>query len=139
MEECMTKGNRLDTAQPPRKFGMFYPRGYVIVAFKGEDDASRVRQQLIDGGYDDEDVLLMDTAQVLEGSTADLEHLSPLIRALGSEPDLMEGHRAGAEAGQTFLIAYAPSDLDAQRLMNVARRQGYLRAQKYDRFSFTEL
>jgi hypothetical protein len=139
MEECMTKGNRLDTAQPPRKFGMFYPRGYVIVAFKGEDDASRVRQQLIDGGYDDEDVLLMDSAQVLEGSTADLEHLSPLIRALGSEPDLMEGHRAGAEAGQTFLIAYAPSDLDAQRLMNVARRQGYLRAQKYDRFSFTEL
>jgi hypothetical protein len=139
MEECMTKGNRLDTAQPPRKFGMFYPRGYVIVAFKGEDDASRVRQQLIDGGYDEDDVLLMDTAQVLEGSTADLEHLSPLIRALGSEPDLMEGHRAGAEAGQTFLIAYAPSDLDAQRLMNVARRQGYLRAQKYDRFSFTEL
>jgi hypothetical protein len=139
MEEYMTKGNRLDTAQPPRKFGMFYPRGYVIVAFKSEDDASRVRQQLIDGGYDDEDVLLMDTTQVLEGSTADLEHLSPLIRALGSEPDLMEGHRAGAEAGQTFLIAYAPSDLDAQRLMNVARRQGYLRAQKYDRFSFTEL
>ena len=135
----MTKANRLDTAQPPRKFGMFYPRGYVIVAFRGEDDASRVRQQLIDGGYDEEDVLLMDTAQVLEGSTADLEHLSPLIRALGSEPDLMEGHRAGAEAGHTFLIAYAPSDLDAQRLMNVARRQGYLRAQKYDRFSFTEL
>jgi hypothetical protein len=118
---------------------MFYPRGYVIVAFKSEDDASRVRQQLIDGGYDEEDVLLMDTAQVLEGSTADLQHLSPLIRALGSEPELMEGHQAGAAAGHSFLIAYAPSDLDAQRLMNVARRNGYLRAQKYDRFSFTEL
>ena len=47
--------------------------------------------------------------------------------------------RAGAEAGHTFLIAYAPSDLDAQRLMNVARQQGFLRVQKYDRFSFTEL
>jgi hypothetical protein len=135
----MSKGPRLDTAQPPRQFGMFYPRGYVIVAFKNEEDASRARQQLIDGGYDEEDVQLMDTERVRQGSSADLEHLSPLIRALGSEPDLMEGHRAGAEAGQTFLIAYAPSDLDAQRLMNVARRHGYLRAQKYDRFSFTEL
>jgi hypothetical protein len=139
MEERMTKPSRLDTAQPPRKFGMFYPRGYVIVAFKNEDDASRVRQLLIDGGYDEEDVQVMDTESVLQGSNADLEHLSPLIRALGSEPELMEGHRAGAEAGHTFLIAYAPSELDAQRLMNVARRQGYLRAQKYDRFSFTEL
>jgi hypothetical protein len=118
---------------------MFYPRGYVIVAFNSEDNASRARQQLIDGGYDEDDVQLMDTKRVLEGSTADLEQLSPLIRALGSEPDLMEGHRSGAEAGHTFLIAYAPSDLDAQRLMNVARRQGCLRAQKYDRFSFTEL
>jgi hypothetical protein len=135
----MPRSPRLETAQPPRTFGMFYPRGYVIVAFKSEDDASRARQQLIDGGYDEEDVQLMDTQRVLEGSTADLEQLSPLIRALGSESELMEGHRAGAEAGQTFLIAYAPSDLDAQRLMNVARRQGYLRAQKYDRFSFTEL
>ena len=135
----MAKQPRLDTAQPPRKFGMFYPRGYVIVAFKAEDDASIVRQQLIDGGYDEEDVQLMDTERVLQGSSADLEHLSPLIRALGSEPELMEGHRTGAEAGHTFLIAYAPSELDAERLMNVARRQGYLRAQKYDRFSFTEL
>jgi hypothetical protein len=139
MEEWMTPSSRLDTAQPPRKFGMFYPRGYIIIAFRSEDDASRVRQQLIDGGHDEEDVLLMDTAQVLEGSSSDLEQLSPLIRALGSEPELMEGHRAGAEAGHAFLIAYAPSDLDAQRLMNVARRQGYVRAQKYDRFSFTEL
>jgi hypothetical protein len=76
---------------------------------------------------------------VLQGSSADLEHLSPLIKALGSEAQVMEGHKAGAKAGHSFLIAYAPSDLDTERLMNVARRVGYLKAQKYDRFSFTEL
>jgi hypothetical protein len=136
----MPKGSgRLETSQPPRKFGMFYPRGYVIISFASEEDAQRVRRSLIDGGYDEEDAHLMDTQRVLEGSSADLEHLSPLIRALGSEPQIMEGHQAGAAAGQSFLIAYAPSDLDAERLMNVARREGYLRAQKYDRFSFTEL
>ena len=64
---------------------------------------------------------------------------SPLIKALGSETEIMEGHRAGAAAGHTFLLAYAPSDLDAERLMNVARREGYLKAHKYDRFSFREM
>jgi hypothetical protein len=38
-----------------------------------------------------------------------------------------------------LLIAYAPSDLDTQRLMNVARRVGYVKAQKYDRFTVTDL
>jgi hypothetical protein len=136
----MPKGSgRIDPAQPPRKFGVFYPRGYVIVSFESAPAAERVRQALIAGGYDENDVHLLDTERVLKGSSADLEDLSPLIKALGSEPELMEGHRAGAAAGQTFLIAYAPSELDAERLMNVARREGYLRAQKYDRFSFTEL
>jgi hypothetical protein len=51
----------------------------------------------------------------------------------------MESHKAGAGAGQVFLIAYASSELDTERLMNVARRVGYVKAQKYDRFTFTEL
>ncbi|MBA3445225.1 MAG: hypothetical protein H0T58_10305 [Gemmatimonadales bacterium] len=58
---------------------------------------------------------------------------------LGSERGIMEGHRAAAGAGQTFLLAYAPSDLDTERLMNVARRIGYVSAQKYDRFTLTDL
>lgn len=40
----------------------------------------------------------MDTAKVLEGSSADLEHLSPLIKALGSEAKILESHEAGAVA-----------------------------------------
>jgi hypothetical protein len=136
----MTKGtSRLDMSQRPTKFGMFYPRGYVIVTFSDAAAAELVRQQLLIGGYEEDDVQLMDTKRVLEGSSEDLEQLNPLIKALGSESQIMEGHREGAAAGQSFLIAYAPSELDAQRLMNVARRQGYLKALKYDRFSFTEL
>jgi hypothetical protein len=118
---------------------MFYPRGYVIVAFHGQEDAERVRQLLMEGGYAEEDVQVMDTERVLKGSSADLEHLNPLIKLLGSESKVMESHRAGAAAGQAFLIAYAPSDLDTERLMNVARRTGYVKAHKYDRFTLTEL
>jgi citrate synthase len=123
----------------PEKHGVFYPRGYAIVAFKTQADAERVRQLLVDGGYAEDDVQLLDTERVLQGSSEDLQNLSPLMKMLGSEPHVMEGHRAAAGAGRTFLLAYAPSELDTERLMNVARRVGYVSAQKYDRFTLTDL
>ena len=102
-------------------------------------DAEKVRRLLIEGGYDEEDVHALDTQRVLEGTTEDLKQLSPLIKALSTEGDLVKRHQAGATARDTFLLAYAPSDLDTERLMNVARRVGYERAHKYDRFTITEL
>jgi hypothetical protein len=42
-------------------------------------------------------------------------------------------------AGYTFLLAYAPSDLDTERVINVARKVGYDGAHKYDRFTITKL
>ena len=112
---------------------------HVVVALPTQNAAERMRRALVEGGYVDDDIQMMDTERVLQGASADLEHLSPLVRALGSEAQATESHRRGAAAGHAFLIAYAPSDLDTERLMNVARRFGYLRAQKYDRFTITEL
>lgn len=126
-------------SERPERHGMFYPRGYVIVSFTARADAEKVRRLLIEGGYDEEDVHALDTQRVLEGTTEDLKQLSPLIKALSTEGDLVKRHQAGAAAGDTFLLAYAPSDLDTERLMNVARRVGYERAHKYDRFTITEL
>ncbi len=126
-------------SERPEKHGVFYPRGYVIVSFAGRADAEKVRGLLVEGGYDEKDVHVLDTQRVLEGTTEDLKQLSPLIKALGTEGDLVKGHQAGAVAGDTFLLAYAPSDLDTERLMNVARRVGYARAHKYDRFTITDL
>jgi hypothetical protein len=126
-------------AGPPTQFGIFYPRGYVVVALRSAEDADRMRRSLLEGGYTEDDIKLLDTERVLQGATADLESLSPLVRALGSEQQATEGHRRGAAEGHTFLVAYAPSELDTERLMNVARRVGYVKAQKYDRFTITEL
>jgi hypothetical protein len=125
--------------KPPTQFGIFYPRGYVVVAFRTLEDAERMQWSLVEGGYAEDDIKLLDTKRVLEGASADLDQLNPLVRALGAEAQATESHRAGAAAGHTFLVAYAPSDLDTERLMNVARRIGYEKAQKYDRFSVTEL
>jgi hypothetical protein len=76
----------------PEKHGVFYPRGYVIVSFDSLEKAEKVRQRLIDGGYDEGDVQLMDTERVMKGTTEDLKQLSPLIKALGTEQDLIRGH-----------------------------------------------
>ena len=123
----------------PRQFGIFYPRGYVVVALRSVDAAERLRRSLLEGGYAEDDVQLMSMERVLEGASADLEQLRPLVRALGSEAEATESHLASAVAGHALVIAYAPSDLDTQRLMNVARRVGYGSASKYDRFTMTRL
>jgi hypothetical protein len=49
------------------------------------------------------------------------------------------GHRPGAAEGNAFLLAYAPSELETERLIDVARRVSFTKAHKYDRFTFTEL
>ncbi|CAN5866700.1 hypothetical protein BH24GEM1_BH24GEM1_11550 [soil metagenome] len=98
-----------------------------------------MRRSLLEGGYAEDDVQLMPMQRVLEGASADLEQLSPLVRALGYEAEATESHRASAAASHALVIAYAPSDLDTERLMKVARRVGYVKAQKYDRFTVTEL
>jgi len=124
---------------PPKRFGIFYPRGYVVLALRNQDDAERMRWSLIEGGYDEDDIKLLDTDKVLEIASNELEQLNPLVRAVGAESQATESHIAGAKQGHAFLVAYAPSELDTERLMNVARRIGYMKAQKYDRFSVTEL
>ena len=126
-------------SQRPEKHGVFYPRGYVIVTFESQANAEKVRQLLLDGGYDEEDVHVLDTERVLKGATEDLKDLSPVIKMLGSEGELIRGHQKGAAAGHTFLLAYAPSELETERLMNVARRVGFQNAHKYDRFTISQL
>jgi hypothetical protein len=124
---------------PPTQFGVFYPLGHVVVALQSRDDAERMRQLLLDGGYDERDVTLWDSSQVATGARELLQSASIIARIFGAELDAMHKHIELADAGYTFLVAYSPTDLDTKRLMNVARRFRYTLAQKYDRFSITEL
>jgi hypothetical protein len=93
---------------------VFYPRGYVSVCFESQADAEEVRRLLLDGGYDEKDVHVMDRATV-------------------------PGRRPGAADGNAFLLAYAPSELETERLMDLARRVGFTKAHRYDRFKIIEL
>lgn len=86
-------------SERPEKHGVFYPRGYVIVTFDSGASAEQVRRLLVEGGYDEGDVHLLDTEQVMRGTSEDLRQLSPLIKALGVRT-LGPGHPATDECGR---------------------------------------
>ena len=123
---------------PPTQFGVFYPLGHVVVALESHEDAERMRQLLIDGGYDEHDVTLWTGPQVTTGARELQQSASVIAKIFGAELEAMTKHIELADAGYTFLVAYCPSDLETKRLMNVAHRFRYRLAQKYDRFSITE-
>ena len=131
--------NEHQPPSPPTQFGVFYPLGHVVVALQSAEDAERMRQRLIDGGYDEHDVTLWNSSQVAAAARELQQSAGVLARIFGAEIAAMDKHIELADAGYTFLVAYCPSDLDTQRLMNVARRFTYGLAQKYDRFTITKL
>jgi hypothetical protein len=123
----------------PTQFGVYYPLGHVVIALQSREDAERMRQLLLDGGYDEREVTVWESAQVATAARELLQSAGILAQLFGAELEAMHKHIELADAGYTFLAAYSPTDLEAKRVMNVARRFRYELAQKYDRFSITEL
>ena len=131
--------NEHQPPSPPTQLGVFYPLGHVVLALESRADAERLRQLLIDGGYDEPDVTLWSSSEVAAGARELQQSASVIARIFGAEMAALDKHIELADAGYTFVVAYCPSDLDTQRLMNVARRFRYGLAQKYDRFTITKL
>ena len=73
---CVPHPAEVLVSERPEKHGVFYPRGYVIVIFDSEDKAESVRRRLLDGGYDEDDVHILDTERVRKGTSEDLKHLA---------------------------------------------------------------
>jgi hypothetical protein len=131
--------NEHQPSPPPTQFGVFYPLGHVVLALESQDDAERIRQLLLCGGYDERDVTVWSSSQVATGARELLQSASIISKIFGAEIEAMHKHIELADAGYTFVVAYSPSDFDTKRLMNVARRFKYALARKYDRFTITDL
>ena len=106
---------------PPTQLGVFYPLGHVVVALESREDAERMRQLLIDGGYDEPDITLWSSSDVAAGARELQQSASVIARIFGAEMAALDKHIELADAGYTFVVAYCPSELDTQRLMNVAQ------------------
>jgi hypothetical protein len=120
-------------------FGIFYPRGHLVAAFPRREDAERVRQNLLTGGYDPHDCQLFAAEEVARSARRNLEQNSGFLATLGRSDEAVEAHLAAADKGSTFLVTYAPSDLEAERAMNVVRRVPFDFVHRYHRFAIEVL
>ncbi len=120
-------------------FGIFYPRGHLVVAFGKREDAERVQRDLLTGGYDPKDCLLATAAEVARGAERNLDDHTGFFARLGSSDEAVRKHLDAARHGDSFLLIYAPTDLEAERAMSVVRRAPFDFAHRYHRFAIQDL
>lgn len=120
---------------PQTDFGIFYPQGHIVVAFPSHDDAVRVQKDLITGGYDREDCAVYRSGEVAKASEQNLENHTGWLARLGKSDEMVKKHLAAAKHGDAFAVIYAPSDIEAERVMNVVRRVPFEFAHRYRRFA----
>ena len=124
--------------QLPTEFGIFYPTGWIVIAFEDKAAAERVQRDLFAGGYEAEDCMLFEAGDVISSAKAQLKHSDWLSR-LGRADDMVKAHLDAAKGGSGFLVVYAPTDDEAARVMNVARRAPFQFAHRYRRFAIETL
>lgn len=134
MAESRTKNPLQST-----KFGFLYPRGYVLVAFKDKADAEKARGFLIEGGYAEGEVEIADAERFEEMTRQHLNGGRTVTRILGTEHESEARYLQLAKEGHVFLLAYSPTELDAERLMRVVQRFDFVLADKFDRLSIHHL
>ena len=67
----------------PTSFGLFYPVGYLVVGFQSKEDALRVQQDLMTGGYEPDDCGFFSCREVTEGAKKNLDQGNFLPRLGG--------------------------------------------------------
>ena len=120
-------------------FGIFYPRGHLVAAFPRHDDAVRVQRDLTTGGYSAEDCQLFRAADVARIARRNLEEQTGFFATLGRSDEAVNAHLAAAERGDSFLVIYAPNDLDVERAMTVVRRVPFDLVHRYHRLAIQVL
>lgn len=132
------------TKDPPNptemtQFGIFYPVGYIVVGFAAAGDAQQVQRDLMTGGYDQDDCRLYSADEVADAAARNLEDNTGFLALLGSSDEAVQKHLDAAREGATFLLIYAPGDIESARAMNVVRRASFVFAHRYHRLAIEDL
>ncbi len=124
-----------------RSFGVFKPVGHLVISLPDARAADAAAQAMRDAGLDAGGIRRYSDREMTEQIDADIARASPLA-AVGQELNLVRAHRALAAQGYHFLVVHVPDSgarLPAQRLADLAREHGALRAQRYGNFIIEEL
>jgi hypothetical protein len=120
-------------------FGIFYPFGYIVAAFGRKEDAIRVQEHLLTGGYDAADCVLETGVEMAIAAGKNLEDNPGWLSRLGMSDEAVQQHLDAANQGATFLRIFAPGDTDVERAMNVVRRVPFELAHLYRRFAIEDM
>jgi hypothetical protein len=123
----------------PTSFGFFYPVGYLVVGFTSSEDARRVQQDLMTGGYEPDDCVYFSCKETIEAAQGNLDQNQGFLPSLGSADKMIKEHLETAKEGGSFLVIYAPDKLTSDRAMNVIRRVPFVLAHRYHRLAIEEL
>ena len=121
-----------------RRFGVFAPVGYLILAFREQADAAQARDALLTGGYEADEILWFNSDEVIADIENNRGNVSPLAH-FGTELGFQERQLDYAKHGYTFLVVYAPVEGETARVLKVARRYGAQLAHKYNRLTIEDI
>lgn len=111
--------------------GAFYPTGYSMVMFPDAKDASRVGAQLIDAGFESQDVMLVPTAIVLSQITPTVSGADDPLPSPGTEGATVRALTELARKGHAGLLVKTDDEEAAERMMEVVREVPFSMAQRY--------
>ena len=131
-----------DSGQIPGKgtdFGIFYPLGYIVVAFSNDDDALRVQRDLTTGGYAPDECIVYTSETVAAAAQQNLDENAGWLARLGKSDEAVRRHLQAAKQGAAFALIFAPGEVEASRAMNVVRRVPFELAHWYHRFAIQDM
>ena len=110
--------------------GVFYPTGWLVLMFPGEQQARDAAKLLADEGIADADVLLVtpeDFRRDIVGTAGD----DGIVPSAGTEGDTVRKFAGYARDGHHGLMVHAPKAEDSDRVLEVLRDSGISYGQKY--------
>lgn len=119
--------------------GMFYPTGYIVAAFPGEDQAKAAQKALQQGGVSAEDCRLIEGGTYASMARKELAENTGFLARLGKSDDIVRRSLEAAENGAAFLLIHAPDDDDAARAMQTIEQVPREFAYRYHSLAIEEL
>lgn len=110
--------------------GVFYPTGWMVLMFPGEQQARDAAKKLEDGGIAESDVLLL-TPDDIRRDLMDAKGDENILPSAGTEGDTVRKFAEYARQGHYGLMVHAPKGEDSDRVMELLRGAGVSYGQKY--------
>lgn len=118
--------------------GVFYPTGYMVLMFPGEQQARDAGGRLADAGFADDAVTLItpaDFQRELIGATGD----EGILPSAGTEGDTVRRFTELAQQGHHGLMIHAPSHDESDRVMAALKDAPISYGQKYRRLVIEDI